>query len=35
MKYKLKTILEIKKIKMQYIDKTNGKHFMLFEIKMA
>ncbi len=35
MKYKLKTILKIKKLEMQYMDKTNGKHFKLFEIKMA
>jgi hypothetical protein len=35
LKYKLKTILEIKKSEMQYMDKGNGKQFKLFEIKMA
>jgi hypothetical protein len=35
MKYKLKTVLKIKKSKMKYMDKTNGKHFKLFEIKMV
>jgi hypothetical protein len=35
MKYKLKTICEIKKLEMQYMDKVNGKHFNFFEIKMA
>jgi hypothetical protein len=31
----VKTIPKIKKLEMQYMDKTNGKHFKLFEIKMA
>jgi hypothetical protein len=35
MKYKLKTVLKIKKSKMQYMDETNGKHFKFFKIKMA
>jgi len=34
-RYKLKTIFEIKKLEMQYMDKANGKHFKLFEIKMV
>jgi hypothetical protein len=35
MKYKLKTIFEIKKSEMQHMNKANGKHFKLFEIKMT
>jgi hypothetical protein len=35
LKYKLTTILEIKKLKMQYMDKANGKQSKLFEINMA
>jgi len=35
MKYKLKMILEIKKSEMQYMDKQNGKHVKLLEIKMV
>jgi hypothetical protein len=35
MKYKLKTILEIRKSEMQHMYKANGKHFKLFEIKMT
>jgi hypothetical protein len=31
----LKTIFGIKKSKMKYMDKPNGKQFKLFEIKMA
>jgi hypothetical protein len=30
-KYKLETIFEIKKLEMQYMNKTNGKHFKLFK----
>jgi hypothetical protein len=31
----LKTILEIKKSEMQYMDKGNGKQFFFFEINMV
>ncbi len=29
MSYKLQTIIEIKKLEMQYMDKPNGKHFQI------